>query len=69
MKKITTVLFDLDGTLIRMDQDRFIELYFKSILGKLASLGYDAALMYKALEESVRATIKNDGTMLNEERF
>ena len=69
VKKITTVLFDLDGTLIRMDQDRFIELYFKSILGKLASLGYDAALMYKALEESVRATIRNDGSMLNEERF
>ena len=69
MKKITTVLFDLDGTLIRMDQDKFIELYFKSILAKLASLGYDAALMYKALEESVRATIRNDGTLLNEERF
>ena len=69
MKKITTILFDLDGTLIRMDQDRFIELYFKSILGKLASLGYDAALMYKALEESVRATMRNDGSMLNEERF
>ena len=69
MKKITTVLFDLDGTLIRMDQDRFIELYFKSILAKLASLGYDAALMYRALEESVRATIRNDGTVLNEERF
>ena len=33
MKKVTTVLFDLDGTLIRMDQDEFIRLYFVSILG------------------------------------
>ena len=52
-----------------MDQDKFIEDYFRSILAKLSSLGYDGALMYRALEESVRATIRNDGTLLNEERF
>lgn len=69
MKKITTILFDLDGTLIRMDQDKFIEHYFRSILAKLASLGYEVSLMKTALEASVRATIRNDGAIINEERF
>lgn len=69
MKKITTVLFDLDGTLIRMDQDKFIELYFSSIIEKLSALGYDARLIYASLSDAVRATLKNDGSCTNEERF
>ena len=69
MKKITTVLFDLDGTLIGMDQDAFIRLYFSTILKKLVSLGYDSELMYDSLEKSIRATKTNDGTVTNETRF
>lgn len=68
MKK-TTVLFDLDGTLIGMNQDEFIRLYFHAILGKLTELGYDKALMYEALEKAIRATKRNDGLMTNEMRF
>ena len=69
MTKITTVLFDLDGTLIRMDQDEFIKLYFVSILKKLSELGCDAGIMRSALEAAVVATLKNDGSISNEERF
>lgn len=69
MKKITTVLFDLDGTLIRMDQDEFIRLYFVSILGKIGSLGYDVNIMREALEGAVVASLRNNGEMTNEERF
>lgn len=39
MNKITTVLFDLDGTLIDLNQDEFIRLYFAVLLDKLAALG------------------------------
>ena len=69
MKKITTVLFDLDGTLIRMDQDRFVKEYFSSIISKLTSFGYDGELMHRALVSAVRAVFANDGEMSNEERF
>ena len=69
MKKITTILFDLDGTLIRMDQDRFIELYFTAILHKLTELGYDEKTMYDALECAIRSTKRNDGSVSNERRF
>lgn len=68
MKK-TTILFDLDGTLIGMDQDKFIRLYFSTILDKLTALGYNAGEMYEALEKAIRATKTNDGSMTNEARF
>ena len=69
MRKITTVLFDLDGTLIRMDQDEFIRLYFVSLLDRMSALGYNKSLMKTALEGAVVASIRNDGTMTNEARF
>lgn len=69
MKKITAVLFDLDGTLIGMNQSEFIRLYFIAILDKLAGLGYDKQAMYEALETAIRATKKNNGAMTNEQRF
>lgn len=69
MSKITTVLFDLDGTLIRMDQDEFIRLYFVSILDKIGRLGYDVSVMKKALEGAVIAALKNNGQATNEQRF
>ena len=68
MKK-TTVLFDLDGTLIGMDQDEFIRLYFEVMLDKLRHIGYDAETTLEKLENSIRATKRNDGTVTNEVRF
>lgn len=68
MKK-TTVLFDLDGTLIDLNQDEFIRLYFVVLLDKLAALGYDRDFMLSALETAIRATKFNDGTCTNEVRF
>ena len=34
--KLTTVLFDLDGTLLPMDNDAFTKGYFKLLARKLA---------------------------------
>ena len=33
--KLTTVLFDLDGTLLPMDMDEFLKLYFGLMVKKL----------------------------------
>ena len=38
---ITTVLFDLDGTLLPMDQEIFVRAYLGGLCKKLAPLGYD----------------------------
>ena len=69
MQKITTILFDLDGTLIGMDQDEFIRLYFETLLDKLAELGYDKKTMLGVLEKCIVNTKYNDGRCTNEKRF
>ena len=43
--KQKTVLFDLDGTLLPMDQDAFTKGYFTLLVQKLAPHGYDPAAL------------------------
>ena len=69
MNKITTVLFDLDGTLIGMNQDEFVKEYFSSVVDHLSSYGYDASITERALYKAVKAMFINDGTITNKERF
>ena len=38
---IKVVLFDLDGTLLPMDQDIFVKTYFGLLAKKLAPYGYE----------------------------
>ena len=66
---ITTVLFDLDGTLLPMDQDVFVKTYFGLIAKRLASLGYEPTQLIKAIWAGTMAMIKNTGEKTNEEVF
>ena len=63
---ITTVLFDLDGTLLPMDQDVFTTGYFKSLCKKVAPLGYEPEKLVKAIWAGMAAMVKNDGSETNE---
>ena len=38
---IKAVLFDLDGTLLPMDQDKFVCLYFELMAKRMAGYGYE----------------------------
>ena len=66
---MNTILFDLDGTLLQMDQDQFVGSYMKALAGRFAGQGYVPEHFMKALMMAVKAVVKNDGTMSNEERF
>lgn len=66
---IKTVLFDLDGTLLPMDQDQFVNSYFKALAGKLAPLGYDAKKLVDGIWDGTNAMVANDGGCTNEEAF
>ncbi len=68
MKK-TTVLFDLDGTLLPMDQDKFVKAYFGGICSVLAPCGIAPDLTIKAILRGTEAMIKNDGSCPNVIRF
>ena len=66
---ITTVLFDLDGTLLPMDLDEFIKTYFGSLAKKLSAHGYEPNKLVESVWKGTVAMIKNDGKKTNEEVF
>ena len=67
--KLTTVLFDLDGTLLPMDNDEFTRGYFKLLAVKLAPHGYEPKQLVDAIWAGTAAMVKNDGTKSNEYAF
>lgn len=66
---IDTILFDLDGTLLPLDQERFARGYFSLFAQESSSLGYDVPTMVKGLQAGFGAILTNDGSMTNKERF
>ena len=67
--KITTVLFDLDGTLLPMDQDIFVKTYFGLLAKRIAPLGYEPEKLIKAIWAGTAAMVKNTGEKTNEAVF
>ena len=67
--RITTVLFDLDGTLLPMDQDEFVKCYFGHLAKKAAPYGYNAEELVAAVWKGSGAMVKNDGSVTNEVAF
>lgn len=66
---IKVILFDLDGTLLPMDQDVFVKAYFSGLAKKAAPYGYDAGELVKSVWAGTAAMVKNDGSVTNEQVF
>ena len=66
---IDTVLFDLDGTLLPLDQDVFMKYYFGGLAKKVAPLGYDPEALVKGIWTATGSMVKNDGSCTNEQAF
>lgn len=67
--KICAVLFDLDGTLLPMDQDVFTKRYFGLFARKLAPYGYQPEKLIESVWAGTKAMVKNNGTATNEDVF
>ena len=67
--KLRCVLFDLDGTLLPMDQEEFTKAYFHQLAKKLAPYGYESGRLIEAIWSGTAAMVKNDGRCSNEEAF
>ena len=63
------ILFDLDGTLLPMDQEVFVKDYMGRIAAFLAPHGYEPQPLIKALWAGTGAMVKNDGKAKNEDVF
>lgn len=66
---IKVILFDLDGTLLPMDQETFVKAYLGGMAKKLAPYGYNPEEMVKAIYAGMKAMTCNDGSTTNEEAF
>ena len=66
---IRTIFFDLDGTLLPMDQDRFLDSYFRRIMKSLAPRGYDPKELLQNIWAGTSMALKNDGSRTNERAF
>jgi len=65
---IRAVLFDLDGTLLDLDVDRFMAHYMKALTEHMGR-GFDPARFQRAVLAGVSEMINNDGRATNEEVF
>lgn len=66
---LNTFMFDLDGTLLPMEQEQFLEAYFQSLAIKLVTYGHEPQRMIKAVWAGTKAMMNNDGSMTNQQRF
>ena len=66
---LKAVFFDLDGTLLRIDEQQFVKLYFKLLSEKLAGRGYDAKTLMDSIWKGTALMMKNDGSKSNEQVF
>ncbi len=66
---ITTILFDLDGTLLPMDQDTFAAAYFNGLATAAAPHGYEAHRLIDTIWKGTAAMVKNNGEQTNEAAF
>ena len=66
---IKAILFDLDGTLLQMDQDEFTKGYFKLLAAKLAPYGYEPKTLIDTVWAGTAAMVKNTGVQTNEAAF
>ena len=66
---ITTILLDLDGTLLPMDQDTFAKAYVKGLTIAAEPAGYSPMILGAAIMAGTAAMIKNIGEKTNEEVF
>lgn len=66
---IKVVLFDLDGTLLPMDNEVFTKAYFKLLAKKLAPMGYDPEKLIDNIWAGTAAMVMNDNSCTNEDAF
>lgn len=66
---ITTILFDLDGTLLPMDLDTFAKAYIRGLTVAAEPAGYSPIILSTAIMAGTASMVKNNGAKTNEDVF
>ncbi len=67
-KKIKAVLFDLDGTLLPMDQEKFVKIYFRELVKRFGAK-YGGEKLIQTVWQGTGAMVENDGSAVNRDVF
>ena len=63
---IKAILFDLDGTLLPLDEDEFTKVYFGLLCKRFCPLGFDKDTLINAIWQGTKKMIKNNGEITND---
>lgn len=66
---IDTLLCDLDGTLLPLPPQQFLESYFRALVKKVAPLGYEKDALIRAIWQGTAAQQSNCGEQTNYQLF
>ena len=66
---LKAIFFDLDGTLLPLNEDLFIKVYFRELAKKLYPLGYESNKLIDVIWKGTILMMQNDGSKTNEEVF
>lgn len=69
MKNRNTIFFDLDGTLLSLSQEAFVNSYFQKLAKKLAPHGFEKDALIASIWTGMKAMYANDGSRTNEQVF
>lgn len=69
MTPLKAILFDLDGTLLPLDQDAFTNTYFKELCNVVCPLGTTPENLVHAIWTGTKAMVKNRGDARNVDVF
>lgn len=63
------ILFDLDGTLLPLDEKLFVDIYFTELSKVFSEYNIESNKLVEAIWTATHEIIKNDGKRINEEAF
>ena len=69
LRVIKAIFFDLDGTLLPMNEKEFTDIYFSLLYKKVSSLGYTKENLIDTIWNGTKLMYKNDGSKTNEKAF
>lgn len=69
MNRFDAILFDMDGTLVPMEEQQFVKGYFSELAAVLCPYGLTPDQLVSSLWAGVGAMVQNDGSRTNEEVF
>ena len=68
-KEVKAVFFDLDGTLLPIDEKDFVKAYFSLLYEAIKDHGYEKEKLIDTIWAGTKAMMENDGSQTNEEAF